>query len=531
MQVESIEGDVVVHRLENSVNLLIRIMPFILGQDNDDFWWEGESPVGKGLIDGLMRLLFAENFCLEPRLAKDGWNLPSGFEGIWKGGLGHDKEIADPAKIFVERRLAVLQLMIVTLSSNCYRGITEQRSYINLWKWYATSPEIPNARTLFYSLLNTILVYDPDGYLNLPYTSYINSDLQDQLTQLCLQVLIILTDYTPPTEEAMQAYGESCKYAIIEQRADAPFVNEYIHRMGDITMKAEILSIYDAILRVLSNFTDSNTSFLPGSLKQATCYHESIVFLWKFIEFNPSAIPTILAKSTFADAVGPILFAFMESIGEVTNYAMVNVCIFILLKLSSHREFAISLNKQSKSIDYLGFMPGTLADLMISAFARAFKIGATMERLYSYMLITLSNVSPFVRPINSQSAQELVNMLELVSNEEWFLADPIRHHNIFYMVEVLNNFVQYQWEGSHSLALELAKRAHLVHGIESFRVRNMRESAADEAEAPQTESEDVHEKKEIAQEDTMENSEDTEEHQEEEIKEAEGEIKEEEAEE
>ena len=165
------------------------------------------------------------------------------------------------------------------------------------------------------------------------------------------------------------------------------------------------------------------------------------MFLWKFLEFNPSAIPTILAKSSFADAAGPILFAFMESVGEVTNYAMVNVCIFILLKLSSHREFSISLNKQSKSIDYLGFMPGTLADLMISVFARAFRIGTSMERLYGYMLITLSNVTPFIRPINSQSAQELVNILEMVSKEEWFLGDPIRHHNIFYMLEIMNNLV------------------------------------------------------------------------------------------
>ena len=125
------------------------------------------------------------------------------------------------------------------------------------------------------------------------------------------------------------------------------------------------------------------------------------MFFWKLLEFNPTAVPTILSKSSFADAVGPILFAFTESIGEVTNYAMVNVCIFILLKLSAYREFSISLNKQSKSIDYLGFLPGTLADFMISVFARAFKIGTQMQRLYGYMLITLSNISPFIRPINS----------------------------------------------------------------------------------------------------------------------------------
>jgi hypothetical protein len=54
-----------------------------------------------------------------------------------------------------------------------------------------------------------------------------------------------------------------------------------------------------------------------------------------------------------------------ESVGELTNFSMINVCTFLILKLSSEREFAISLNKLSKSNEYLGILKGTLADLMI----------------------------------------------------------------------------------------------------------------------------------------------------------------------
>jgi hypothetical protein len=49
----------------------------------------------------------------------------------------------------------------------------------------------------------------------------------------------------------------------------------------------------------------------------------------------------------------------------MTNFAMVNVCTFLFLKLSSNREFAIALNRPNKSNEYLGLIKGTLADLMI----------------------------------------------------------------------------------------------------------------------------------------------------------------------
>lgn len=84
-----------------------------------------------------------------------------------------------------------------------YRTVAEQPTYVNLWKWIFTAPDFPNLVNLFYSLINYTLSYDPRGILNLPYTSYIGSEVVDQLTQMCLQALIVLTDFTPPLPEVL----------------------------------------------------------------------------------------------------------------------------------------------------------------------------------------------------------------------------------------------------------------------------------------------------------------------------------------
>lgn len=61
----------------------------------------------------------------------------------------------------------------------------------------ATSPKIPHAATMFYSLLNVIMNYDPTGIL--PYSSVLASDPQEQLVEVAAHVLCCLLHYKPET--------------------------------------------------------------------------------------------------------------------------------------------------------------------------------------------------------------------------------------------------------------------------------------------------------------------------------------------
>jgi hypothetical protein len=137
--------------------------------------------------------------------------------------------------------------------------------------------------------------------------------------------------------------------------------------------------------------------------------------------------------------VGPILFTLNESIGESTNFSMVNVCTFLFLKLSGERDFAIALNRPNKSNEYLGLMRGSLADLMVQVFMKVIKQGPAMEGIAAYLLIVLSNISAFVKGLNLQSGKSLVSVLSRIIEDEWLLKTETRHHLIFYIMETINN--------------------------------------------------------------------------------------------
>jgi hypothetical protein len=63
----------------------------------------------------------------------------------------------------------------------------------------ATSSSIPHAATMFYSLLNVIMTYDPTGIL--PYSSVLSSDPQEHLVDVAAHVLCCLLHYKPETKQ------------------------------------------------------------------------------------------------------------------------------------------------------------------------------------------------------------------------------------------------------------------------------------------------------------------------------------------
>src|SRR5690606_26499275 len=59
-----------------------------------------------------------------------------------------------------------------------------------------TSDVCPFAPSLFYSLLNTVLTYDPVG-LGVPYAANVVGDKRQAIVTIALQALLVLVDYAP----------------------------------------------------------------------------------------------------------------------------------------------------------------------------------------------------------------------------------------------------------------------------------------------------------------------------------------------
>jgi hypothetical protein len=73
-------------------------------------------------------------------------------------------------------------------SSNMFLGLISNR-------------EFPFLKTLVFSLLNTFLNYDCDGKL-IPYANNIQKNKYvDRFYKVSLEVLLVLTQYKPPTRQ------------------------------------------------------------------------------------------------------------------------------------------------------------------------------------------------------------------------------------------------------------------------------------------------------------------------------------------
>lgn len=72
----------------------------------------------------------------------------------------------------------------------------------------------------------------------------------------------------------------------------------------------------------------------------------------------------------------------------------------------------------------------------------------------SPLLICLpSTVSPYLKSLSMVAANKLLHLLEAFSTT-WFLFSAVQnHHLVFFLLEVFNNIIQYQFDGKRLTAV------------------------------------------------------------------------------
>jgi len=67
--------------------MMIRLIPFCLTGEWDDFWWSGDEPFGLRLLQGILALLFAPGYCMPE--ATEAATREISVGAVWKAGLVH----------------------------------------------------------------------------------------------------------------------------------------------------------------------------------------------------------------------------------------------------------------------------------------------------------------------------------------------------------------------------------------------------------------------------------------------------------
>ncbi|KAK1747831.1 dymeclin [Skeletonema marinoi] len=304
---------------------------------------------------------------LTPHPAGIVWSPGVGFTNDGKCSIGNEsskyrrprsnksKTVQNPEAAYTRKydknRIEVLRLLLATCSDPLFSPADEYNPLASRWMSVAVAADAPNAPCLFYSLLNTVISYDPSNssFGGVPYSSKLASDSHVKLVDLSAQVLCVLLDCGLPGDPL-------------------PVENQY----GE-----PVVAVAEA--------QKGGFNIFRSSQSKLECYQEILILLWKTLEENPLFLDFILTRCDVCELVVPICYLMYTSRQDASKIGLVHLCTFILLKLSGERSFGVSLNRpfRTKLPCDLPLFSGSHADLVSITLHKMIVNGSYRLFLYS----------------------------------------------------------------------------------------------------------------------------------------------------
>eukprot|EP00271_Cylindrocystis_brebissonii_P005132 TRINITY_DN1707_c0_g1_i1.p1 TRINITY_DN1707_c0_g1~~TRINITY_DN1707_c0_g1_i1.p1 ORF type:complete len:1260 (+),score=248.55 TRINITY_DN1707_c0_g1_i1:223-4002(+) len=422
----------------------------------------GQPQLGKRIVDAALRLLFLRNFTLPE-------NAPS---AVWVAGTGgYDF----PPQILVSgmeaTRLELLRLLVVLSSEPM---LLPPEGYMKTEKPFLrelaerSSDKNPTVAYLFFSLLNFVTSYRPGGNV-LAY----GKDIRSFLFDISLQVLLALLDYHPspnvlPSVTAAPSDNES-----IDHR-----VNEFQNLLASIDKRADFDFLLDGLVANLAYAEETEASSLLQTRRSVDCLRELLVYTWRLLVGNPAFLSyvgggspsTVRLSLRLVESL--LVIAFRCRTQDTGRDGALHVACFCLLVLTSCRPLAVLLNREAPPrLDAeLGIQRGAYklcyADCLVHVvFKTVFNGGARVVRLYTSLFTTLANVTPYVKALTPRSADHLVALTVYLASPKMLFAREQNYIFLKYLLESLNNLIQYQGGGNEALVYSICRKADVFYRL------------------------------------------------------------------
>ncbi|XP_034103607.1 protein HID1 [Drosophila albomicans] len=472
----------------NCVRLLVRILPYIFEDDKwRDFFWSnlpaqeqanhGQTvPLAQSLLNAICDLLFCPDFTVTatrrpgPDKAEELANIDS-CEYIWEAGVGFAQ--SPPHNAHMERRRTeLLKLLLTCFSEPMYRT-PQQSEEPNKWIAYFTSADNRHALPLFTSFLNTVCSYDPVGF-GVPYNHLLFADTTEPLVEACLQLLIVTLDHDMVVQQQQQLQQQQQQQ--LQQASGGVLVTPYdeggcgdnlfINYLSRVHRDEDFHFVLRGITRLLNNPLVQN--YLPNSTKRLHCHQELLILFWKICDYNKKFLYFVLKSSDVLDILIPILYHLNYSRADQSRVGLMHIGVFILLLLSGERNFGVRLNKAYSATVPMDIpvFTGTHADLLITVFHKIIATGhQRLQPLFDCLLTILVNVSPYLKTLSMVASVKLLHLLEAFSTPWFLLSAPSNHHLVFFLLEIFNNIIQYQFDGNSNLVYTIIRKRHVFHAM------------------------------------------------------------------
>ena len=388
--------------------------------------------------------------------------LPKPASVVWAPGagatadqLGYDAG----TRKYDKNRIEILRLLLACCCDPLFSPADEYNPLASRWLAVAVAADAPNSICLFYSLLNTVLCFDPNG-MGVPMSGAFASDHHIRLVELSAQVLCVLLDCGLPGSPESVINNENEPVVEFDEASKGGF-NIFRTLVARIDTARELTIVYEGFAHLLKNVYEGKSNYLPSSSAKLECFQELLVLLWKFLEENPLFMTHILTSCNVNKIIVPICYLMYQSRRDPAQIGLVHICTFVLLKFSGERSFGVSLNKPftTKLPCDLPLFSGGHADLVAITLHKLVVNGAyKLVPLYSCFLTIICNISPYWRSMSLVAAVKLVNLFELFSSPKFLYSGEHAHRHLALLLEVFNNIVQYQFTGNHHLVYAIIRR-------------------------------------------------------------------------
>eukprot|EP00919_Chromeraceae_sp_WS-2016_P007200 GHVR01016938.1.p1 GENE.GHVR01016938.1~~GHVR01016938.1.p1 ORF type:complete len:701 (+),score=211.89 GHVR01016938.1:79-2181(+) len=485
------------------VRLITRLLPFLFEDKDDEFintllWGpslsldttEGtlpsreaallKEPIAVQLLHYLCRLLFLNGLCVTtPGVCLDTDEaLPHSkvdTRFIWKGGVGTEKTtVAPPTKYQLTARTDILRCILFCLSGPLFQTIDEYQQTTPLWLRTFADGSLPYTANLFCSLLSTVCSYVPSSSIigiGGPQT-----DVED-LVCVCAQLLLVVFDFLPQLSRPVSVHEN--EYDAEETLPDDErrfSRNVYRLMLQGIRKESELEMILNGMTLLLSTVYSSQVT-LMGGVRGVPFIQELLLLLWHIITANQSFV-TRLSTSQTNQLLVSLVAITMEgntagsstTLSNTNRFGLLHICAFLLLVFSSEREFAVRLNTPitCKLPSGITTFNGCHADLLTICVHRVVidnSAAGGNNSLIDMFLTVLCNISAYVRKFTLESCVCILSMVDRFSRPAWLFRSTTHFHDLIFLLDILNNILQYQYQGNQQLVYSILRQKHIIDGL------------------------------------------------------------------
>ena len=179
-----------------------------------------------------------------------------------------------------KNRIEVLRLLLATCSDPLFTSADEYDPLASRWMAVAVAADSPNAPCLFYSLLNTVISYDPRNASFGGMAASQFTDTHMQLVELSAQVLCVLLD-CGSTGDPTPFENNRGEPVVKSSEADKVGFNIFRTLLARIDNGKDLSTLYRGFVRLLRNMFESKSKLLPTSQSRMECHQELLILLWK----------------------------------------------------------------------------------------------------------------------------------------------------------------------------------------------------------------------------------------------------------